>query len=62
MTCVECAGAGHYESIRCRRPVPRGECCGGCSEDVECPRCHGDGAVPCGGEGPCAGCMDCASE
>lgn len=46
MTCPQCDGECVIEMLtasQCERRV--GDCCGGCTLDVECPTCHGTGWV-----------------
>lgn len=42
--CNECDGTGIIRVyIDCGKPAS--SCCGGCSEDISCPDCDGDGYV-----------------
>jgi hypothetical protein len=44
--CEECLGYGWIEfdtSYRCTRSI--GDCCGGCTEPIECPECGGLGFI-----------------
>lgn len=46
MKCTTCDGEGTVEVfIGARCPQPASRCCGGCTVEVDCKRCHGTGEV-----------------
>lgn len=43
--CTTCEGEGFVEHMKQCNVYPIGECCGGCTVDVDCLDCDGEGTV-----------------
>ncbi len=43
--CENCDGTGTIEVRAICTVYPYSECCGGCTDDVDCPECDGSGEI-----------------